>query len=260
MATTFRLTAICTLLMAAAAFGEAQPPETPPRTEAELARELEEIAEAMAFQAQLLQAAERRAADAERRAADAERRAIDAERRAIDGENRAMEAERRAIEAESRAVEAERLAIETITQSTGPSDETFADAIGRATRYRRPNRTSENDLDDGSHYEQSSDDRSYREQCRRTPDQEIIGFRYESRSNTEALHWRWKQTTGGAWRAYFDGTDLGQPGDGQIQRVADTESTWYEYRPMRTDEEGDFVILITCESVGVEEIDVHYHH
>ena len=156
-------------------------------------------------------------------------------------------------------VEAERLAIEAVTQSTaGPSDEGFEEAIARATRYRRPDRTSENDLDDGSHYDQSSDDRSYREQCRAAPGQ-IVGFRYEIRSNTQALHWRWKQTTGGAWRAYFDGADLGPPG-ARILRVADTETTWYEYRPLRSGREGDFVILIACESAGVEELDVHYHH
>ena len=42
--------------------------------------------------------------------------------------------------------------------------------------------------------------------------------------------------------------------------MADTETTWYEYRPLRSGREGDFVILIVCESAGVEEIDVHYHH
>ena len=246
MATRFRLTAICTLWMAAAAFGETQPPGTPTRSEAELARELEEIAEAMAFQARLLEAA-------------AESRAVEAERWAAEAESRALEAERRAVEAESRAVEAERLAIEAVTRSTEPSDEGFEEAIGLATRYRRPDRTSEDDLGDGSHYDQSSDDRSYQEQCRGTPEQEIVGFRYEIRSNTQALHWRWKQTTGGAWRAYFNGADLGPPGE-RILRVADTETTWYEYRPLRSGQEGDFVILIACASSGLEEIDVHYHH
>ena len=252
MATTFRLTATCTLLLVAAAFGEAQPPETPARSEAELARELEEIAEAMALQARLLQAAERRAAEAESRAAEAERRAAEAERRVL-------ESERRAFDAERRSVEAERLAME-LARPTGPSDESFEDAIGRATRYRRPDRTSESSLEDGSHYEQSSDDRSYQEPCRGTTEPEIVGFRYEIRSNTETLHWRWKQTTGGAWRAYFDGAELdAQPG-GPIRRVSDTETTWYEYRPLRSGREGDFVILVVCESGGVEEIDVHYHH
>ena len=259
MAATFRLTALCSLMLAAAAFGEAQPPETPARSEAELARELEEIAEAMALQARLLQAAERRAAEAESRAADAERRAAEAERRAAEAESRVMDSERRAFDAESRAADAERLAME-LTWPTGPSDEDFAYAIERATRYRRPDRTRESSLDDGSHYDQSSDDRSYQEPCRGMSDPEIVGFRYEIRSNTETLHWRWKQTTGGAWRAYYDGRELdAQPG-GPIRRVADTETSWYEYRPFRSGQEGDFVILVVCESAGVEELDVHYHH
>ena len=260
MGTTIRLTAIWTLLMAGTAAAEQEPTEPAGPTVAELTQELEELAETMAFQAQLLEAAERRAADAESRAMDAERRLADAE-------SRAMDAERRAIEAETRTIEAERLAIEAAIEAAtaaeaaaGPSDEAFAQAIAIATRYRRPDRTSEDNLDDGSHYDQSSDDRSYRQQCTRASGQEILGFRYDIRSNTKSLHWRWKQTTGGAWKAYFNGTDLGPLGT-EIFRVADTDTTWYEFEPgRRAERDSEFLILSACEGLGVEELDIHYHH
>ena len=146
-----------------------------------------------------------------------------------------------------------------------PTDMQWEAAIQRATRYGRPDRTSEGDLDDGSHYEQSSDDRSYQEYCDGRPGRPgIAGFNLSIRGNTKSVHWRWKTPTGTpapgrSWRAYYSGRPLGSLG-GQIIRVADTEVAWYQYEPFRQREERPFVLLVACESPGVEEIEVHYHH
>ena len=138
-------------------------------------------------------------------------------------------------------------------------------ALQRATLYGRPDRTSEGDLDDGSHYEQSSDDRSYQEYCDGRPGRPgIAGFNLSIRGNTKSVHWRWKTRTGApapgrSWRTYFSGTALGSLGD-RIIRVADTEVAWYQFKPFRQREERPFVLLVACELPGVEEIEVHYHH
>ena len=226
--------------------------------------------------------AETRAVQAETRAVQAEARAVQAEARAAEveagaaaalilvaeAEARAAEAEARAAEAEARAAEAMALAEEIIRSASAasgadsdlPADAEWEEAISRATHYRRPDRTSEENLDDGSHYDQSSDDRSYREPCGGTANRrDISGFSYEIRSNTKSIHWRWKESTGGQWRAYYDGVYLGRVGD-RITRVADTEVAWYEYRPARSRREGRFVLLIACNVSGVDEIDIHYHH
>ena len=199
-------------------------------------------------------------AEAESRVADAEIRALDAEARAADAEVRAAVAEARAAEAMALAEEVISTAAASDADSDLPADEEWEEAISRATRFRRPDRTSEENLGDGSHYDQSSDDRTYREPCSGTPnDRDIVGFRYDIRSNTKSIHWRWRATTGGEWRAYFDGIHVGRVGE-EIVRVADTAVAWYEYRPVRSGEEGDFVILVACNVSGVDEIDIHYHH
>ena len=51
------------------------------------------------------------------------------------------------------------------------------------------------------------------------------------------IHWRWKLTANEWWQAYFNGQHLGPVGQ-RISRVADTDVTWYEYRPLRNGEEG----------------------
>ena len=241
----------------------------------------EQAAQIEAQAAARLAEAEARAAEAEVRAAEAEAqvaaamvllteadaRIAEAELRAAEAEARAADAEVRAAEAEARIAETMALAEEVMSAAAAsgpdldlPTDGEWEEAISRATRYRRPDRTSEDNLNDGSHYDQSSDDRSYREPCSGTPNnRDIVGFRYDIRSNTKSIHWRWKATTGGEWRAYFDGNYLGRVGE-QIVRVADTAVAWYEYRPVRSREEGDFVILIACNVSGVDEIDIHYHH
>ena len=219
--------------------------------------------------------AEARATQAEARAAEAEARAAEVEAGAaaalilvLEAEARAAEAEARAAEAEARAAEAMALAEEIIRSASAasgadsdlPVDAEWEEGISRATDYRRPDRTSEDNLDDGSHFDQSSDDRSYREPCSGTANQrDISGFSYDIRSNTKSIHWRWKETTGGQWRAYYNGVYLGQVGD-RITRVADTAVAWYEYRPARSRRDGRFVILMACNVSGVDEIDVHYHH
>lgn len=132
-------------------------------------------------------------------------------------------------------------------------------ALPRATRYGRPDRTSESNLDDGSHYDQSSDDRVYRERC--VPGA-AAGIDVSIRPGTETLHWRWRTGTGDPagvreWRAFVNGEWLGEVGN-RIVRVADTDVTWYEYEPPRTREEGRFAILFAC--AGVQELEIHYHH
>ena len=198
-------------------------------------------------------------ARAEARAEVAEARAEVAEMRADAAEARAAAAETRAAEAEARAAEAEAL----LAANAGPKSPTAAEweqALGVATRYGRPERTSEDELDDGSHYEQSSDDRSYSESCNGSPDRpDITGFNWNIRSNTETIHWRWKQSANEWWQAYFDREHLGPAGQ-RIYRVADTDATWYEYRPLRNGEDGELILLIACTSSGYDEIDVHYHH
>ncbi len=106
LSTAFRITsflAAFALAMPATSFGGTQPPEPPARSDADVERELAEIAEMMELQTRLLEAAESRAAEAESRAAAAERRAAEADSRAADAESRALEAERLTIEAEGRA-------------------------------------------------------------------------------------------------------------------------------------------------------------
>ena len=217
--------------------------------------------------------AEARAVEAEARAAAAEARAAEAELRAAQAELRTAQAELRAAQAEAR-VAALKIA-DTITATTGEryrretsggvnpdlrTDEEWERAISSATRYRRPDRTSEDDLNDGSHYEQSSDDRSYREYCNGTPERPGgTGFKYDIRSDTKTIHWRWKETTGGQWRAYFNNEWLGPVGE-DIVRVADTVAAWYEYRSPPDVDESEFAIVIACTSSGAEEIDVHYHY
>lgn len=145
------------------------------------------------------------------------------------------------------------------------TDSEWQAAIARATRYGRLDRTSEGNLDDGSHYEQSSDDRLYEEFCDGSPGRPgIVGFNMNLRGNTQSVHWRWKRSGGGpapgrSWRAYFNSTSLGALGD-QIVRVADTTVTWYQYQPVRGREERAFVLLVACESPGLEEMEIHYHH
>ena len=191
--------------------------------------------------------------------ARAEARAEVAEARAEVAEMRADAAEARAAEAEARAAAAEA----ELAANAGPKRPTAAEwerALGVATRYGRPERTSEGELDDGSHYDQSSDDRSYSESCNGSPDRpDITGFNWNIRSNTEAIHWRWKRTANEWWQVYFNRQHLGPVGQ-RISRVADTDVTWYEYRPLRNGEEGEFILLIACTSSGSDEIDVHYHH
>ena len=144
------------------------------------------------------------------------------------------------------------------------SDEDWRAALPRATRYGRPDRTSEGDLDDGSHFEQSEDDRVYRENCR--PDR-IVGLNVEVRRGTQSLHWRWHTPTGdpgygvGEWRAYFNGDHVGEVGAG-VAAVADTDARWYQFTPGRAAvrRDGRFVLLFACDGAGVQELAVHYHH
>ena len=143
----------------------------------------------------------------------------------------------------------------------GLTDDHWLAALPRAARYGRPDRTSESSLDDGSHYEQSSDDRVYRERC--APGA-VAGIDVSVRPDTETLHWRWRTSTGDSasvreWRAFINGEWLGEVGD-RIVRVADTDVTWYEYEPPRvlTRKEGRFAILFAC--AGVQELEIHYHH
>ena len=145
------------------------------------------------------------------------------------------------------------------------TDTEWQAAIARATQYGRPDRTSEGDLDDGSHYEQSSDDRLYREFCDGSPGRPgIVGFNMNIRSNTKSVHWRWKRPGGApapgrSWRAFFNTVPLGDLGD-RIVRVADTTVTWYQFEPGRERDERAFVLLVACESPGLEELEIHYHH
>ena len=189
----------------------------------------------------------------------AETRAEAAEARAEAALARAEAAELRAEVALVRAETAEA----ELAARAGPQEPATAEweqALGAAVRFGQPDRTSEGDLDDGSHYDQSSDDRSYSELCSGTPDRPVVtGFNLEIRSNTEAIHWRWKRRANQWWRAYFNRQFLGDVGE-RIVRVADTEVTWYEYRPLRNGEEGEFILLVACTSSGYDEVDVHYHH
>lgn len=216
--------------------------------------------------------AEARAAEAEARAAAAEARAAEAELRAAQAEVRAAEAELRAARAEARlaalgvadtntaAGERDRSGTASGISPDSRTDAEWQRAIASATDYRRPDRTSEDNLRDGSHYEQSSDDRSFRERCNGTPDRPVImGFRFDIRSDTKSIHWRWKETTSGQWRAFFNDVWLGPVGE-RIVRVADTETSWHEYRPPPDTRESEFVILVECTSSGWDEIDLHYHH
>ena len=184
-------------------------------------------------------------ARAEARAEVAEMRAEVAEMRAEVAEARAAAAETRAAAAGARAAAAEA----ELAANAGPKEPTadeWEQALGVATRHGRPERTSEGELDDGSHYEQSSDDRSYSESCNGSPDRpDITGSNWNIRSNTEVIHWRWKLTANEWWQAYFNGQHLGPVGQ-RISRVADTDVTWYEYRPLRNGEEGEFILLIAC--------------
>ena len=199
--------------------------------------------------------------EARSRAAEAEARAAEAEARAAEAEVRAAEWEVRAAEAMAVSEEIAATAAAAADVVGTPTDKQWEEARVRATRYGRPDRTSEDDLGDGSHYDQSSDDRSYSEHCAGAPTRlGMSGFRYEIRSNTKSIHWRWKQTSGGLWRVYFDGADVSAFGE-HITRVADTVTAWYEFRPPeRFDREADFVILVACTTSGVDEIDIHYHH
>ena len=217
--------------------------------------------------------AEARAAEADARAAAAEARAAEAELRAAQAEVRAAEAELRAAQAEARlaalgisdretaaAGERDRSGTAGGVNLDSRTDDEWARAIGSATDYRRPDRTSEDNLRDGSHYEQSSDDRSYRERCNGTRERPVItGFRFDIRSDTKSIHWRWKETTSGEWRAFFNAAWLGPVGE-SIVRVADTVASWHEYRPPPGADESEFVILVECASSGWDEIDLHYHH
>ena len=210
---------------------------------------------------------------AEARAAAAEARAAEAELRAAQAELRAAAAELRAAQAEARLAALEiadrRTATAGVRDRSGTSggvnpdmrtDAEWQRAISSATDYRRPDRTSEDNLNDGSHYEQSSDDRSYRERCNGTPERPVItGFRFDIRGDTKSIHWRWKETTGGQWRAFFNNAWLGPVGE-TIVRVADTVAAWHEYRPPPGAGESEFVILVECTSSGWDEIDLHYHH
>ena len=191
--------------------------------------------------------------------ARAETRAEVAEARAEAAEARAEAATMRVEAAEARAAAAEAELASRIAPAPPPAAE-WEEALGVATHYGRPDRTSENNLDDGSHYEQSSDDRAYSESCggsRGRP--HITGFNLDIRSNTEAIHWRWRRRANEWWQAYFNREHLGNVGE-RIVRVADTDVAWYEYRPPRGSEESEFIILIACTSPGSDEIDVHYHH
>ena len=144
------------------------------------------------------------------------------------------------------------------------SEEDWRTALLRATRYGRPDRTSEGDLDDGSHFEQSNDDRVYRERC--LPG-EIVGVNVEVRGGTRSLHWRWHTPTGdpaygvGEWRAYFNGDHLGEVG-GRVVVVADTDARWYEFAPGRdaVRRDGRFALLLACDGTGMQEFAIHYHH
>ena len=144
------------------------------------------------------------------------------------------------------------------------SDEDWRAALLRATRYGRPDRTSESDLDDGSHFDQSDDDRVYRERC--LPGA-IVGVNVEVRRGTQSLHWRWHTPTGdpeygvSAWRAYFNGDHAGEVGDGVVV-VADTDARWYEFVPGRAavQQDGRFVLLHACDGAGMQEFAIHYHH
>ena len=133
--------------------------------------------------------------------------------------------------------------------------------VGQLHHHNKNNLIRSLDLNDEiGHYEQSSDDRSYREYCNGTPERPGgTGFKYDIRSDTKTIHWRWKETTGGQWRAYFNNEWLGPVGE-DIVRVADTVAAWYEYRPPPGADESEFAIVIACTSSGAEEMDVHYHH
>ncbi|MCY4598752.1 MAG: hypothetical protein OXF27_02385 [Acidobacteria bacterium] len=216
--------------------------------------------------------AEATAAEAEARAAAAEARAAEAELRAAQAEVRAAEAELRAARAEARlaalgaadtnaaAGERDRTGTATGINLDSRTDAEWQRAMGSATDYRRPDRTSEDNLRDGSHYEQSSDDRSYRERCNGTLEMPVItGFKFDIRSDTKSIHWRWKETTSGQWRAFFNDVWVGPVGE-NIVRVADTVASWHEYRPPPDTGESEFVILVECTSSGWDEIDLHYHH
>lgn len=210
--------------------------------------------------------AEARAAEAEARAAEAELRAARAELRAAEAELRAAQAEARlaALEIADRvtatAGERDRSGASSGVNLDLRTDEEWVRAIRSATQYRRPDRTSEDDLTDGSHYEQSSDDRSFRERCNGTPERPAMtGFRFDIRSDTKSIHWRWKEAIGGQWRAFFNNEWLGPVGD-NIVRVADTVASWHEYQPPPGTGESEFVILVECTSSGWDEIDLHYHH
>ena len=167
-----------------------------------------------------------------------------------------LELRLRLAEAEARLAEAE-----AARRPRWPTDDEWDAALPRATQYGRPDRTSEGDLNDGSHYDQSSDDRTYREYCGGTETEPgVTGFNMNIRSNTRSIHWRWKATTRGQWRAYYNGRYLGPVGGGSIRRVADTMTTWHEYEPPRNSSEAEFVILSSCRTAGTEELEIHYHH
>ena len=166
-----------------------------------------------------------------------------------------LELRLRLAEAEARAAEA------AASRPRSLTDAEWEAGLARATQYGRPDRTSEDNLSDGSHYEQSSDDKTYREYCDGSPAEPgVTGFNMEIRSNTKSIHWRWKATTRGSWRAYYNGGYLGPVTAGLIRRVGDTMTTWYEYEPGRTSSEVEFVILNACTTAGSEELDIHYHH
>jgi uncharacterized caspase-like protein len=166
-----------------------------------------------------------------------------------------LELRLRLAEAEARAAEAEARRPRSFT------DAEWEAALRIATEYGRPDRTSEGDLSDGSHYDQSTDDRTYREYCNggSPAQQDVTGFNLNIRSNTELIHWRWKATPSGSWRAYYNGNYLGPVGE-QIRRVADTRTAWFEYEPARNDSEAEFVILAACTTAGTYELEIHYHH
>ena len=105
---------------------------------------------------------------------------------------------------------------------------------------------------------QSTDDRTYRDTAM-APGRPADRLHMNIRS-TRSIHWRWKATTRGQWRAYYDGAYLGPVGGGSIRRVADTMTTWQEYEPPRNDSEAEFVILSSCRTGGTEELEIHYHH
>ena len=140
----------------------------------------------------------------------------------------------------------------------GPEEADWGQAVNAATRYGRPERTSEGDVDDGSHYTQSIDDQKYAASC----DEGIMGFHMTLRENTKSVHWRYLRNPGGWWRVYFNGEYVGPLGDGVI-RVADTNTRWYEFRPPRLRREGEFVLLVVCgpdRTVDDLTLELHYHH